>query len=123
LAWPSFTRSILFCRIRMCFSFMISIAARCSEVWGWGQDSLPAENRSHTNLFTWNTVPFLLPPPKMLYKYYINILNTFRYWIYTRDISTGTNLIICNSSALITKILLRNVTINYELRLSIYSSL
>lgn len=43
LAWLSFTRSILFCRIRMCFNFMISIAAKCSEVWGWGHDSLPAE--------------------------------------------------------------------------------
>ena len=26
----------------MCFSFMISMAARCSDVWGCGQDSLPA---------------------------------------------------------------------------------
>ena len=26
----------------MCLSFMISIAARCSEVCGWGQVSLPA---------------------------------------------------------------------------------
>lgn len=42
LAWLSFTRSILFWRIRMCFSFMISMAARCSEVWGWGHDSFPA---------------------------------------------------------------------------------
>ena len=29
----------------MCFSFMISMAARCSEVCGWGHDSLPAEVR------------------------------------------------------------------------------
>ena len=26
----------------MCFSFMISMAARCSDVCGWGQDSFPA---------------------------------------------------------------------------------
>lgn len=43
-ACPSFTRSILFCRIRMCFSFIISIAAKCSDVWGCGHDSLPAAN-------------------------------------------------------------------------------
>lgn len=42
LAWLSLTKSILFCRIRMCFSFIISIAAKCSEVCGWGHDSLPA---------------------------------------------------------------------------------
>ena len=35
-------RSILFCRMRMCFSFIISMAARCSEVCGCGHDSLPA---------------------------------------------------------------------------------
>ena len=28
--------------MRMCFSFIISMAAKCSLVWGWGQDSLPA---------------------------------------------------------------------------------
>ena len=27
----------------MCFNFIISTAAKCSEVWGWGHDSLPAE--------------------------------------------------------------------------------
>ena len=42
LAWLSFTKSILFCKIRMCLSFMISMAAKCSDVWGWGQDSFPA---------------------------------------------------------------------------------
>lgn len=42
LAWLSFTRSILFWRMRMCFSFMISMAAKCSDVWGWGHDSFPA---------------------------------------------------------------------------------
>lgn len=47
LAWLSFTRSILFCRMRMCFSFMISMAARCSDVCGCGHDSLPA-GRSET---------------------------------------------------------------------------
>lgn len=35
-------RSTLFCRMMILSSFMISIAARCSEVWGCGQDSLPA---------------------------------------------------------------------------------
>lgn len=40
-AWPSFTKSILFCRIRMFFNFIISMAAKCSLVCGWGQDSLP----------------------------------------------------------------------------------
>ena len=29
----------------MCFNFIISTAAKCSEVWGWGHDSLPAEIR------------------------------------------------------------------------------
>ncbi len=43
LAWLSFTKSILFCRISMCLSFMISMAAKCSDVCGWGHDSLPAE--------------------------------------------------------------------------------
>ena len=47
LAWLSFTKSILFCRIIMCFNFIISIAARCSEVWGWGQDSFPAEKHNN----------------------------------------------------------------------------
>lgn len=31
----SLMRSILFCRIRMCFSFIISMAARCSEICGF----------------------------------------------------------------------------------------
>jgi len=26
-------------------SFIISMAAKCSEVWGWGQDSFPAIRR------------------------------------------------------------------------------
>mmetsp|Transcript_2048 Transcript_2048/g.7423 ORF Transcript_2048/g.7423 Transcript_2048/m.7423 type:complete len:231 (-) Transcript_2048:484-1176(-) len=38
----SFTRSILFWRMTMCFRRMISIAAKCSEVCGCGQLSLPA---------------------------------------------------------------------------------
>lgn len=50
LAWLSFTRSILFCRMRMCFSFMISMAARCSDVWGWGHDSLPAGTVSKSQM-------------------------------------------------------------------------
>lgn len=47
-AWPSLTRSILFCKIRMCFSFMISIAAKCSDVCGWGHDSFPAKQTLHS---------------------------------------------------------------------------
>jgi len=42
LAWLSLTKSILFCMMIMCFSFMISIAAKCSDVCGCGHDSLPA---------------------------------------------------------------------------------
>ncbi len=42
LPCESLTRSILFWRMRICFNFIISMAAKCSEVWGWGQDSLPA---------------------------------------------------------------------------------
>jgi len=42
LACESLMRSILFWRMRMCFNFMISMAAKCSEVWGCGQDSFPA---------------------------------------------------------------------------------
>lgn len=56
-AWPSLTRSILFCKIRMCFSFMISIAAKCSDVCGWGHDSFPAKQTLHS--------------------YYLNQLNMF----------------------------------------------
>ncbi len=42
MATLSWMRSILFCRMMMCFSRMISTAARCSDVWGWGQLSLLA---------------------------------------------------------------------------------
>lgn len=52
-ASDSFTKSILFCRMRMCFSFMISTAAKCSEVCGWGQDSFPAAEIQ--NIFYLNT--------------------------------------------------------------------
>mmetsp|Transcript_49063 Transcript_49063/g.98716 ORF Transcript_49063/g.98716 Transcript_49063/m.98716 type:complete len:221 (-) Transcript_49063:12-674(-) len=37
-----FTRSTLFCRMMMFPRRMISTAAKCSEVCGWGQGSLPA---------------------------------------------------------------------------------
>uniref|UniRef100_A0A0E9XF51 Uncharacterized protein n=1 Tax=Anguilla anguilla TaxID=7936 RepID=A0A0E9XF51_ANGAN len=50
LAWLSFTRSILFCRIRMCFSFIISMAARCSDVCGCGHDSFPAISSSAASI-------------------------------------------------------------------------
>ena len=46
-AWLSFTKSILFWRIIMCFNFMISMAAKCSDVCGWGQDSFPAEKKKN----------------------------------------------------------------------------
>lgn len=37
----------------MCFSFMISMAAKCSDVWGWGHDSLPAGREGPDNsMFT-----------------------------------------------------------------------
>ena len=39
---PHLMRSILFWRMRMCCSRMISMAARCSEVWGCGQVSFAA---------------------------------------------------------------------------------
>ena len=67
LAWLSLTKSILFCRIRMCFSLMISMAAKCSDVCGWGQDSFPAVKRKpihitlsvhrdiHHNLKSWTS--------------------------------------------------------------------
>merc|ERR1719440_1734653 len=41
-AWSGFTRSTLFCNIMIFFNLMISTAAKCSEVCGCGQDSLPA---------------------------------------------------------------------------------
>lgn len=41
-ASDSRTRSTLFCRMRMFSNFIISTAARCSPVWGCGQDSFPA---------------------------------------------------------------------------------
>mmetsp|Transcript_236 Transcript_236/g.919 ORF Transcript_236/g.919 Transcript_236/m.919 type:complete len:354 (+) Transcript_236:200-1261(+) len=42
----SCTKSILFCKMMMCFKRMISTAARCSEVCGCGHDSFPATSRS-----------------------------------------------------------------------------
>mmetsp|Transcript_12141 Transcript_12141/g.31116 ORF Transcript_12141/g.31116 Transcript_12141/m.31116 type:complete len:354 (+) Transcript_12141:170-1231(+) len=42
----SLMRSILFCRMMMCFSRMISTAARCSLVCGCGHDSLAAISSS-----------------------------------------------------------------------------
>eukprot|EP00123_Amoebidium_parasiticum_P012219 comp21201_c0_seq1/m.28805 comp21201_c0_seq1/g.28805 ORF comp21201_c0_seq1/g.28805 comp21201_c0_seq1/m.28805 type:complete len:353 (+) comp21201_c0_seq1:732-1790(+) len=50
LAWLSLTRSILFCRMMMCLSFMISIAARCSDVCGCGHDSFPAMSSSAASI-------------------------------------------------------------------------
>mmetsp|Transcript_17722 Transcript_17722/g.45805 ORF Transcript_17722/g.45805 Transcript_17722/m.45805 type:complete len:208 (+) Transcript_17722:801-1424(+) len=49
-AAASLTRSILFCRMMMCFSFMISTAARCSEVCGCGHGSLPAMSSSAASI-------------------------------------------------------------------------
>jgi hypothetical protein len=46
----SLTRSILFCNMRMCFSFMISTAAKCSDVCGCGHDSLPAISSSAASI-------------------------------------------------------------------------
>mmetsp|Transcript_31272 Transcript_31272/g.81985 ORF Transcript_31272/g.81985 Transcript_31272/m.81985 type:complete len:248 (-) Transcript_31272:343-1086(-) len=50
VAWGSFTRSILFCRMSTCLSFMISIAARCSDVWGCGHDSFAAMRSSAASI-------------------------------------------------------------------------
>jgi hypothetical protein len=41
LAAVSLMRSILFCKMMMCLSFMISMAAKCSDVCGCGHDSFP----------------------------------------------------------------------------------
>mmetsp|Transcript_114425 Transcript_114425/g.318574 ORF Transcript_114425/g.318574 Transcript_114425/m.318574 type:complete len:265 (+) Transcript_114425:439-1233(+) len=50
MACCSFMSSTLFCRMIMCFSRMISTAARCSEVCGCGQLSLPAISRSAASI-------------------------------------------------------------------------
>ena len=39
------TRSTLFCNMIILARRIISTAAKCSEVWGWGQASLPAMRR------------------------------------------------------------------------------
>jgi hypothetical protein len=44
-ALASLMRSTLFWRMMMCSSFMISTAARCSDVCGCGHVSLPATRR------------------------------------------------------------------------------
>mmetsp|Transcript_20576 Transcript_20576/g.71215 ORF Transcript_20576/g.71215 Transcript_20576/m.71215 type:complete len:223 (-) Transcript_20576:326-994(-) len=44
------TRSTLFWRMMMFSRRMISTAARCSDVWGWGQGSLPATRRSAASM-------------------------------------------------------------------------
>mmetsp|Transcript_27562 Transcript_27562/g.64317 ORF Transcript_27562/g.64317 Transcript_27562/m.64317 type:complete len:214 (+) Transcript_27562:917-1558(+) len=49
-AAASLTRSILFCRIMMCCSFMISTAARCSDVCGCGHGSFPAMSNSAASI-------------------------------------------------------------------------
>mmetsp|Transcript_47995 Transcript_47995/g.159057 ORF Transcript_47995/g.159057 Transcript_47995/m.159057 type:complete len:244 (-) Transcript_47995:346-1077(-) len=49
-AAASLTRSILFCRMMMCSSFMISTAARCSDVCGCGHGSLPAMSSSAASI-------------------------------------------------------------------------
>mmetsp|Transcript_37695 Transcript_37695/g.117967 ORF Transcript_37695/g.117967 Transcript_37695/m.117967 type:complete len:209 (-) Transcript_37695:710-1336(-) len=49
-ASSSFTRSTLFCRMIMCCRRMISTAARCSEVCGCGQGSLPAMSSSAASM-------------------------------------------------------------------------
>ena len=42
IAALSWIRSILFCRMIICWRRMISTAARCSDVWGYGQLSFAA---------------------------------------------------------------------------------
>mmetsp|Transcript_57533 Transcript_57533/g.106277 ORF Transcript_57533/g.106277 Transcript_57533/m.106277 type:complete len:233 (-) Transcript_57533:368-1066(-) len=46
----SLINSTLFCKMMMCFSLMISKAAKCSEVCGCGQVSLPAMSRSAASI-------------------------------------------------------------------------
>mmetsp|Transcript_93573 Transcript_93573/g.208214 ORF Transcript_93573/g.208214 Transcript_93573/m.208214 type:complete len:215 (+) Transcript_93573:347-991(+) len=46
----SLISSTLFCRMMMCFSRMISTAAKCSEVCGCGQASFPAMRRSAASI-------------------------------------------------------------------------
>lgn len=61
-AAASLTRSILFCRMMMCLSFMISTAARCSEVCGCGQGSLPAMSSSAASI---TAAPFSMVAMRM----------------------------------------------------------
>ena len=44
------TVSILFWRMMMCFNFMISTAAKCSEVYGWGHVSFAAIKRRDASI-------------------------------------------------------------------------
>eukprot|EP00978_Attheya_sp_CCMP212_P018847 scaffold52077_cov52-Attheya_sp.AAC.2 len=44
------TKSTLFCKIKMCSSRMISTAAKCSDVCGWGQVSFPATSKSAASI-------------------------------------------------------------------------
>mmetsp|Transcript_24569 Transcript_24569/g.70546 ORF Transcript_24569/g.70546 Transcript_24569/m.70546 type:complete len:263 (+) Transcript_24569:406-1194(+) len=46
----SLINSTLFCKMMICLRRMISTAAKCSEVWGCGQDSFPAINRSAASI-------------------------------------------------------------------------
>mmetsp|Transcript_20396 Transcript_20396/g.69409 ORF Transcript_20396/g.69409 Transcript_20396/m.69409 type:complete len:225 (+) Transcript_20396:1029-1703(+) len=58
----SCTRSILFCRMMMCFSCMISTAARCSLVCGCGHVSLPAMSSSAPSM---TAAPFSIVAMRM----------------------------------------------------------
>mmetsp|Transcript_5957 Transcript_5957/g.20166 ORF Transcript_5957/g.20166 Transcript_5957/m.20166 type:complete len:203 (-) Transcript_5957:370-978(-) len=58
----SCTKSILFCRMMMCFNFIISTAARCSEVCGCGHVSLPAMSKSAPSI---TAAPFSIVAIKM----------------------------------------------------------
>mmetsp|Transcript_73405 Transcript_73405/g.237419 ORF Transcript_73405/g.237419 Transcript_73405/m.237419 type:complete len:263 (+) Transcript_73405:398-1186(+) len=58
----SLISSTLFCRMMMCFSRMISTAAKCSDVCGCGQDSLPAMRRSAASI---TAAPFSIVAMRM----------------------------------------------------------
>jgi len=50
IASSFFTKSILFWMIVIYFIFIISIADKCSQVWGWGHYSLAATSNKHASI-------------------------------------------------------------------------
>ena len=62
----------------MCFNFIISTAARCSEVWGWGQDSFPAEKKKRVVSLEILPFPYTVPFPKTSFTHNFGIAALFR---------------------------------------------